>query len=189
MLSISDDIDLTNVEIAKALSAAAAIRSGESDATAAAWVQSEPTTISEALAESINLGATILGRSRHNPFQPEATPSGNGPGALLELARFSAAILIVADFICEEHPVSSAAIAMRVKVKTLDVVESFVGVERSVMLLAGMIPVASAIESGEATAGERTNSHTVALTALSWAITEYCVTAQRSDVDELAAAA
>ena len=100
MLSISDDIDLTNVEIAQALRAAADLRANEDDGTG-------PTNLSEAIADSIYIGASVLGRDRRNPFVAESAPSRVDH---FELARYSAAILIATVFIGKEpRPVSSAA--------------------------------------------------------------------------------
>ena len=107
MDAIADEPEPTNVEIARALSRAASIRSGDSNITA--WMQTEPRTLTEAIAEATTLGTEILGRARHNPLQIPVAPATLDV-QLLELARFNAAVLIVADFLnAKPRPVSSAA--------------------------------------------------------------------------------
>lgn len=177
MDAIVDDIELSNVEIAQALSHAAAIRSGEGSAPP--WAQSEPSNLAEALTEALNLGVAVLGRDRPNPFDRSATQLVDvDQHAIGEVTRFAAAILVVADFICEAKPISSATIAFGVRSKVPDVVDAFVGAERSLMLLAGMMPLAASIEAGYDSTNERESAHRVALTALEWSLAEVCVLGQ-----------
>lgn len=162
MPAIPDDIDLTNVEIAKALSEAANLRAYD-DGTG-------PTSLAEAIADAIAIGAGILGRDRQSPFSADRAPSSPD---LFELARYNAAVLIATDFIgTEPQPVSSAAIAFGVRRKGVDAMDSFVGMERSVMLLAGTIPLAAVVDGGMATDEDLDVARSTVLTALEWSIAE-----------------
>jgi len=181
-----DDIELSPVEIAKALSAAARIRSGDSPTTSPRKI-STPTSLSEALAEAVSLGAGILGRGRRNPFAPGQADSSSTPGALAELAQFNAAVLVTTDFLCQTSSISSASIAFGVRAKAVDVVESFIAIERSLMLLAGVIPLAAALDAAHVSEDDLASSRAVVLAALEWGISEYAAIAQTSSLVAAAA--
>lgn len=176
MVAIAQDIEITNAAIADALSVAAMIRSQE-DERISPWVSTAPQSFGEALAETVNLGASILGRDRNSPFGPGAG-NATSPGAQLELAQFNASILVTIDFLSPRSGVSSASISFGVRSKTADVVEDFAGVERALMLQAGLLPMTSLIESGNASSLELGRARDTALRSLEYGIAEYAAVAQ-----------
>jgi len=109
---------------------------------------------------------------------------------LLELARFNAAVLIVADFLtAKPRPVSSAELSFGVRSKAADVYESFVGLERAMTLLAGIIPLAVNLEAGLGGASDRDRAHAITVRVFEWTLAEYCAVARIQSAPAIAAAA
>lgn len=166
MTTITEDTEISPVDIARAFSAAADLRPPDDD---------DQANFSETLAAIVNRGATLLGRDRGAAARGSLSPHAGAD--LDELATFNALILTAADFLGDNESVSSRSLSFGVRSKLADVNTGISGVERALMLLAGLIPLAGDVDQGallEAADAERARNAT--LRALEYGIAEHLVT-------------